>query len=73
MSIPEFKTPTPAETDAILRDARALRAEFISNAVKRLVVFINRSNEFRFPMGKPSAPSAILRRFASVIGCRRRR
>jgi len=54
MSIPQFKTPTPDETDAILGTARALRAEFIRNAVKRLVVFINRSNEFRFPMGKPS-------------------
>ena len=53
MSIPEFKTPTPDETDAILRDARALRAEFISNAVKRLVVH-KLPDEFRFPMGKPS-------------------
>jgi hypothetical protein len=54
MSIPEFKTPTPAETDRILRNARALRAEFIRDVFARLGVFINRSNEFRFPMGKPS-------------------
>jgi len=54
MSIPEFKTPTPAETDRIMRAARVARAEFIRDVVARLVVFINRSNQFRFPMGKPS-------------------
>jgi len=54
MSIPEFNTPTPAETDRILRHARALRAEFIRDALARLRVFIDRSNAFRFPMGKPS-------------------
>ena len=54
MSIPEFNTPTPAETDRILRQARALRSEFIRDVGKRLGAFIKRSNEFRFPMGKPS-------------------
>jgi hypothetical protein len=54
MSIPEYVTPTPAENDRILREARALRARFLRDLFARLGLFIRRSNEFRFPMGKPS-------------------